>query len=145
MIVFFTVLRHQKPAGIGLVVDRSFVMQRTIGGSIHDGIHLIVEPHEASRVRFIIFSSLEGAVKVLEVLVLGVALLPVAFDALLHQPVGDLDEDVSLSGRALQLLADALVGPNLDQRSHLLVAPVSTGVGHRDHVELFRAGRVCEV
>lgn len=145
MVVFLTVLGHQKPVGIGLVVHRSFVVQRTVGGSIHDGVHLIVEPHEASGVRFIALSPLERAVKVLEVLVLGVTLLPVAFDALLHQPVGDLDEDVSLSGRALQLLADALVGPHLDQRSHLLVAPVSTGVGHGDHVELFGAGRVCEV
>lgn len=119
-------------------------MWRAVSGAVHNGVHLVVEPHEAPRVGFVALSSLQGAVEVLEVLVLGVALLPVAFNALLHQSVGDLDEDVSLSGRALQLPAHALIGPHLYQRSHLLVAPVSARVGHRDHVEQVGAGWIRE-
>lgn len=144
VITVLTVLQHRKSAWICLVVCSSWDMWWAIGCAIHYGIHLIVEPHNASPVSFISLPSLEGTVKVLEVFVLGVALLPVAFNALLHQPVGDLDEDVSLSSRALQLPAHALVWPDLDQRSHFQVAPVSTCVWYGDHVELIRAGWVCD-
>lgn len=60
----------------------------------------------------------------------GLALLGRARVALAGHHLGDLDEDVSVLGAALQVLLDLLAAPYVQQRLGLHVAPGQLGAVH---------------